>query len=67
MQHALQSGATARAEQRGNFIPVRKTDILDALVERGEFPDDAQRDESGRSARCWPRSIITNISTGSRS
>lgn len=45
MQHALQSGATAPADNRGNFIPVRKTDILDALVERGQFADDRWRDD----------------------
>ena len=44
MQHALPGGASAPAADRGNFIPVRKTDILDALVEHGAFADDSQRD-----------------------
>jgi len=42
MQHPLPGAAPA--DSRGNFIPVRKTDILDALVERGEFADDCRRD-----------------------
>ena len=45
MQQTLQSSATPRADQRGNFIPVRKTDILDALIERGQFADDRQREQ----------------------
>jgi hypothetical protein len=45
MQHALHDGAAARADERDNFIPVRKTDILDALVERGAFADGAQREQ----------------------
>ncbi len=44
MQHALNGGAPARADDRGNFIPVRKSDILDALAEHGAFADDGQRD-----------------------
>lgn len=45
MQHAAHGGATAPADNRGNFLPVRKTDILDALVERGAFSDGAQREQ----------------------
>jgi Protein of unknown function (DUF3754) len=45
MQQAAQAGANAPADERGNFIPVRKTDILDSLVEHGAFSDDAQREQ----------------------
>jgi hypothetical protein len=36
-------GADA-ADDRDNFIAVRKTDILDALIDHGHLADDAQRD-----------------------
>jgi Protein of unknown function (DUF3754) len=32
------------ADDRDPFIPVRKTDILDALIDHGHLPGDAQRD-----------------------
>jgi hypothetical protein len=32
------------ADDRDNFIAVRKTDILDALIDHGHLADDAQRD-----------------------
>src|SRR5262245_37460903 len=44
MQYPLQAAATARADERDNFIPVRKTDILDALIGHSEFDDD-RRDQ----------------------
>lgn len=45
MQHAAPGGIDMPADERGNFIPVRKADILDALIERGEFADDGQREQ----------------------
>ena len=45
MQQAGHGGAATRADERGNFIPVRKADILDALVEQGKFADDRQREQ----------------------
>ena len=45
MQPAAPGGVTAHAGERGNFIPIRKADILDALVERGTFADDGQREQ----------------------
>jgi Protein of unknown function (DUF3754) len=45
MQQAAPGGVTAHADERGNFIPIRKTDILDALVEGGAFADDRRREE----------------------
>ena len=45
MQQTLDGGAAARGDERGNFIPVRKADIIDALVARGDFADDGRRDE----------------------
>jgi hypothetical protein len=44
MQEAVQGGSTP-ADDRGNFIPIRKADILDALVERGAFADEGRRDQ----------------------
>ncbi|MGH6768500.1 MAG: TMEM143 family protein [Xanthobacteraceae bacterium] len=37
------SGNGRASEERDQFIPVRKTDILDKLVEHGPFADEAQR------------------------
>src|SRR6202163_1693667 len=33
------------ADDRDRFIAVRKTDILDALIDHGHLADDAQRDK----------------------
>jgi hypothetical protein len=35
----------ADAPEKDNFIPVRKTDILDALVEHGDFAADSEREQ----------------------
>ena len=45
MQQTLNGSATLHADERGNFIPVRKADIIDALVARGDFADERRRDE----------------------
>jgi hypothetical protein len=49
MQDAVREGAAAPArendQQNDNFIPVRKTDILDALVEHGDFTDGREREQ----------------------
>jgi hypothetical protein len=44
MQQALPGGAPG-VDNRGNYIPIRKTDILDALVEHGTFAADRQREQ----------------------
>src|SRR5262245_62767224 len=44
MQYPRQAATTTRTDERDNFIPVRKTDILDALVGHGEFDDEQQRE-----------------------
>ena len=43
MQRDVRDDTRAK-EPRDKFIPIRKTDILDALVDRGSFADDAERD-----------------------
>jgi Protein of unknown function (DUF3754) len=43
MQDVVREEPRAK-EPRDKFIPIRKTDILDALVEHGTFADDQQRD-----------------------
>jgi uncharacterized protein DUF3754 len=45
MQHGLHRAEATQTDERGNFIPVRKADIIDALVERGQFADDGQREQ----------------------
>ena len=45
MQQAAHGGAPAPIDERGNFIPIRKSDILDALIEGGAFADDRRREE----------------------
>src|SRR5262245_6379421 len=32
-------------DERGHFIPIRKTDILNTLIERGEFAGETERDQ----------------------
>jgi hypothetical protein len=38
-------GAVAPTQDKDNFIPVRKADILDALVEHGDFAVDGEREQ----------------------
>ena len=44
MQKAVRETAVSAADIKDNFIPVRKTDILDALVEHAAFADERERD-----------------------
>jgi len=39
------TAAGAAADDRGHFIPVRKTDILDALIEHGELASEDEREQ----------------------
>jgi len=45
MQDTLSVSVVAPSGGTDNFIPVRKADILDALVEHGEFADDREREQ----------------------
>jgi hypothetical protein len=44
MQQAAQGGDSSSVGQ-GNFIPIRKADILDALIEHGALADEKQREQ----------------------
>ena len=63
---AMLASKRGRSSDRDHFIPVRKVDILDALIEHGALASEAEtRASSARSAACWRRSITTNISRSS--
>jgi hypothetical protein len=39
------AAASAAADERGHFIPIRKTDVLDALIEHGQLASEAEREQ----------------------
>src|SRR5882762_9363245 len=41
----IQGGDTDAVDDRENFIPIRKTDILDALIEHGRLATEAEREQ----------------------
>ena len=64
---AGQGSAPAEVEARDQFIPVHKTDIIEALVGRGRLAGAQARRGKASSAACSHRSSTTSFSTGSRS
>ena len=49
MMDGVQTGSAAAAvvpeDERGHFIPIRKTDILDALIEHGDLAGENEREQ----------------------
>ena len=57
-----EAGADARVTARERFIPVRKAELLDALIEHGALGSEAERVQFRQICR-FLAAFITNISS----